>query len=252
MKEQKYFFKNKENIRLCGILTRPGRDTKSCVILCHGITSDKEEDGIFTNLARKLAIAGFAVFRFDFRGHGESGDKSINLTVSGQERDLETAFNFLVNKGYDKFGLVAASFAGGSVCFFAPKHQNKIKALVLWNSVINFTTFYRLWLADGGKAKLKKQGFIVRNNFKLGSKLFEETFRLKPWKELKKLSIPLLFIHGDKDTKVPYSDSVRYANMLKARLETIRGGEHGFHNRIGDSNQANLATVEFFEKHLIR
>jgi alpha/beta superfamily hydrolase len=56
--------------------------------------------------------------------------------------------------------------------------------------------------------------------------------KIEPWEKLKPLSIPMLFIHGDKDTYVPYSDSVKYSKMLhSARLVTIKDAEHGFHSR---------------------
>ncbi len=67
-------------------MTIPQKKTRNCIILCHGITVNKEEGGIFTNLAKKLAKVGFAVFRFDFRGHGESEGDSINLTVTGEKK----------------------------------------------------------------------------------------------------------------------------------------------------------------------
>jgi predicted alpha/beta-hydrolase family hydrolase len=67
MMEEKFYFKNKDDLKLCGILTKSTKETKSCIVLCHDITVDKEEGGIFTELAKKLANVGFAVFRFDFR-----------------------------------------------------------------------------------------------------------------------------------------------------------------------------------------
>lgn len=249
--EEKIYFKNDDGLRLCGILTKPDKKINKCIILCHGMTVDKQEGGIFTELAQKLVNVGFVVFRFDFRGHGESEGNSLDITVAGEKRDLEAAYNLLIGKGYTIFGIVAASFAGGAVSFFTPEHQNKVGALVLWNSLINYTSFYKRWLANGGRAKLKSQGYIVRNrNFKVGKKLFDEISKLKPWKELKKLKIPILFIHGDKDTKVPYEDSVKYAKMLNSRLETIHGAEHGFHDNKRHSDQADKAVADFFLKYL--
>jgi pimeloyl-ACP methyl ester carboxylesterase len=247
----KIYFKNKDGLKLVGILSKSKAKNKTCIILCHGITADKEEDGIFTELAGKLSEAGFDVFRFDFRGHGESEGKSIDMTVSGEERDLEAAYKLLVDNGYARFGIVAASFAGGAASFFTPKHQDRVKALVLWNSVIDYTALIPRWLAtSGGEEKLKNQGFIVRNRFRIGRKLFDEMSKLKPWKKLEKLSMPILFIHGDRDSKVPYSDSAKYAKMLNARLETIKGGEHGFHDDKRHSDQADKITINFFLENL--
>jgi predicted alpha/beta-fold hydrolase len=120
MMEEKFYFKNKDGLKLCGILTKPTKETKSCVVLCHGITVDKEEGGIFTKLAKKLANVGFAVFRFDFRGHGESERRSVDMTITGEERDLEN------------FGILGASFAGeGSLSIYskAPRYCKSISSL---------------------------------------------------------------------------------------------------------------------------
>jgi fermentation-respiration switch protein FrsA (DUF1100 family) len=65
------------------------------------------------------------------------------------------------------------------------------------------------------------------------------------------LRIPILFVHGDRDTYVPYEDSVKYSKLLKtAKLETIRGAEHGFYGNKKQEEQADKVTVDFFLENL--
>jgi len=254
--EEKIYLKNKDGLRLCGILTKPQKETKKCIILCHGITVTKDEGGIFTELAQKLANNGFAVFRFDFRGHGESEGDSIDLTITGEERDLEATVKFLQNLGFHNFGITVASFGGGAVSLFVAKNKNLINALVLWNTIIDYHSILQPelpWPKEnfGEKAmeKLEKQGYIEigSRKFKVGKALFAELRQLEPWKIMQNLKIPMLFIHGDKDTYVPYGDSVKYSKLFKnANLETIKDGEHGFHDNKKDSDKADTATVKFF------
>jgi alpha/beta superfamily hydrolase len=78
----KIYFKNKDGLKLAGILEKPKSKTNTCIILCHGATVDKEEDGIFTDLSRKLSNAGFATFRFDFMGHGECTNTSASSSLN--------------------------------------------------------------------------------------------------------------------------------------------------------------------------
>lgn len=247
----KLYFRNNEGLRLVGILSKAKHKGRACIILCHGITVDKEEDGIFTVLSSKLVAAGFDVFRFDFRGHGESQGRPVDMTVRGEEQDLEAAYKLLIGKGYSKLGIVAASFAGGAVSFFAPKHQSRIRALVLWNALINYgSSMWNRWLGGENKEQLRTRGFIIRHGFRIGSGVLNEMRGIKPWRELLRFKRPILFVHGDRDDSVPYKDSVRYSKMLKARLETIRGGTHGFHDSKRQSDYADNATIEFFLKTL--
>ncbi len=253
--EEKVYFWTSDNLKLCGILTSPIIPVKKCVVLCHGITVNKEEDGIFTELARKLSDAGFAVFRFDFRGHGESGGKSTDMTIIGETKDIEAAFEFLKNKGFDRFAIVAVSFAGGAVPFFIGKRISAAKALVLWNALIDYASHIHPitdWgISNWGKPafdRAKKFGFteIGRRKFKVGLKLMEEVYTLKPWKKLLNISMPILFIHGGKDTFVPYQDSVKYSKMVKnGSLVIIKGAEHGFHGKKEDAEAADKATINF-------
>ena len=58
-----------DGMKLAGVWHIPSKPTKKAIILAHGITVDKDEDGVFVNLANKLCGMGYAVLRFDFRGH---------------------------------------------------------------------------------------------------------------------------------------------------------------------------------------
>ena len=253
--EEKIFFKTSDGLRLCGILSVPKQKTQKCIILCHGITVDKEEDGIFTELARKLSNAGFTVFRFDFRGHGESEGKSVDMTTTKEAEDIEFAVKFLQEKGYKNFGILGASFGGGAVSLFIGENPNAAKALVLWNANIDYADILkpttRWHIKYWGKPafdRAEKFGFteIGSGKFKVGKNLMNELKTLEPWKGLMNISVPILFIHGDKDSYIPYSDSVKYSKLFKnANLVTIEGGEHGFH-----AEKADKATVEFFLKNL--
>jgi uncharacterized protein len=253
--EEKIYFQNKDNLKLCGILSKSNRENKICILLCHGITVEKNEDGVFSDLSDELTKSGFDVFRFDFRGHGESQGNSIDMTISGEKRDIESAIQLLIKKGYKKFGILAASFGGGPVSFYCKENTSLIKAIIFWNSLIDYSSKINPVTERGKKdwgkdafERVEKYGFteIGRRKFKVGKNLIDEIKSLEPWKELKGLNIPMMFIHGDKDTHVPYEDSVKYSRMFNAKLITISGAEHGFHDSKNNSMKANRETVKFF------
>lgn len=257
---KKVFFKSANGIKLAGIWHVPSTRTHKAVILAHGITVDKNEDGIFVDLANILQDNGFAVFRFDFRGHGESDGKSIEMTISGELQDIEGAVNEVKKKGYKKIGLLGASFGGGIVSLYTPNHQDLIDCLCLWSPCLNYDHIflhpYLPWLTnDIGRIKteLKEKGWtaVGSQKFTLGKKLFDEMETLFPYKVLRQITIPTLIVHGNKDTYVPYDDSKKYiGNLKQGKLVTIAGEEHGFHNRKEGAKQAYQKTLAFFQKYL--
>lgn len=261
--EEKIYFNTSDGLKLCGILSTPNKATQKCIILCHGIGYHKDEDeNIFLNFAKKLAGEGFAVFRFDFRGHGESEGNSIDMTVAGESRDLETAVKFLQDKDFKEFGILACSFAGGAVSLFFSAHQdqNIIKALVFWASVIDYAEMINPTLPweikYWGKPafeRVEKFGFteIGSKKLKVGKGLMDEIDTLKPWEKLLGVSTPMLFVHGDKDQYVRVGDSIKYSALMKnAKLEIIKGADHGFHETPEFAEQGDVLTVNFFKKYL--
>lgn len=258
--EEKIFFHSADKTKLCGVWTPPERPATKAIILAHGITVDKDEHGIFSNLASLLAQNGFAVFRFDFRAHGESEGNTIDLTLSGEIQDIESAFALVQKKGFQEINFLGASFGGGISVLFAARHEKEISRLCLWNPVINYDHCYlHPTLPSILKRKahipedLGKKGWttVYGKDFKLGKPLFDEMARFFPYKEILKLRLPVCIIHGDKDTKVPYEDSKEAAES-KPDIEfvTIENADHGFHDLKEDAEMANQATLNFFQKTL--
>lgn len=257
----KIHFRSIDGIGLVGILERPKKQTRACIILCHGATADKEEGGVFTYLSNQIVRAGFATFRFDFRGHGESGGGSRNMTVKGETKDLEAAYRLMVSKRFKSFGILGASFGGGASTYFTAKHQKAVKALIYWNSALEYVRLRKRWLSQQKESNLKAQGLIKkpgvvfmrskRRNITVeyGKNLITELGRINPWKEIKKIKVPILFIHSDKDSHVPYHEAVRFSKINKSELKTIYGSEHGFHTP-KDQAAATKAAVSFLRENM--
>jgi pimeloyl-ACP methyl ester carboxylesterase len=99
--------------------------------------------------------------------------------------------------------------------------------------------------------RLEKVGYIEigSGHFKIGNKLIEEMRSLEPWKGLKNIRIPIMFVHGSKDTYIPYEDSVKYSKLFNAKLETVKGADHGLHNG-WKGEMTDRITVDWFVKWL--
>lgn len=228
---QKITFSSTDNLKLCGIWHLPKEKTDKAIILAHGITVDKDEDGIFPDLAKKLCEKGFAVFRFDFRGSGESEGKSVDMTIKGEIEDLKAAVNYVLKSGYKKIGLLGASFGGGIATTVGSIYQNKIKCLCLWNPDLNHDhTFLHPitpWLKQKRfkiRRDFEEKGWseLGSRRFKIGKQLFDEMEKHLPYKDIKKIKIPTMIVHGDCDTKVLFADSQKYIRNLQGKKRVCR------------------------------
>jgi uncharacterized protein len=240
-RERKLTYMTPDRVRLSGILTRSSsNEERGSVILAHGLNNNKDEDGNFVTLSNTLSEKGYNVFRFDFRAHGESEGKSEDMTVSGELKDFETSailFENLVSyKG--KFVVVASSFGAPSTILYTSSHPEKVKILVLWNPVLDFsrtflkseTPWGKTFFNDEGYRHLRNKGYvqIPETNFRLGKDLVKEFEKIRPYELLSKFQIPVLTIHGTKDTDVPYAVSKEYgAPNPRSAFISLRA-EHTF------------------------
>ena len=99
-------FQATDGIHLTGWLIM--RDTtKPTIIICHGLGANKSD---LLSIARCVFDAGFNVFVFDFRGHGDSGGLSTSFGYL-EQRDLLSAVDYLrrrkdpVTKRYGVYGV---------------------------------------------------------------------------------------------------------------------------------------------------
>lgn len=257
---KKIFFKTSDNLTLCGIWHTPANDTKKAVILAHGITVTKDEDGIFTELAEMLERANIAVFRFDFRGHGESEGKSVDMTISGELLDLHAIVNEVGKDNYESVGLLGASFGGGIAALFAKDYQTQLQALCLWNPCLNYDHIFinptLPWISDRNavrKKEIETQGWTTIGNrkFVIGKNLYDELYKTFPYEAAEHIIIPTCVIHGTKDTIVPYEDSELYTkSFMNGEFISIVDGAHGFKEPQKQREEVLHKTVQFFLKNL--
>lgn len=109
------------------------------VVFAHGMTVDKDDEGIFVRAEPRLNKLGFSTLRFDFRAHGKSSGNSItDFTISGELVDLDTVISFMEKQGIKWIGLAGASFGGGITALFGSNNPQRIQALFLANPAVDF------------------------------------------------------------------------------------------------------------------
>ena len=208
-------------------------------ILAHGIFSNKDERGRFIRQAKLHVNNGFEVIRFDFRGHGENPIPDKEATIGGMIIDLHSVLQYAKSMNCEKIFVVASSFGASVLLLYLQTHiRIKPDRIVLLNPLLDYhKTFFEPilpWARDlfnnKGFEELEQTGYItLEEGFKMRLEMIIEMNIMRPYETIEKLDIPTRIIHGDKDSKLPYSITKEYSSSSKyVDFQTIIGADHAF------------------------
>lgn len=231
--KEKIYFTNSKGVKLCGILSNSTDDiSKPIIILCHGFTTSKN-NGTNTQLEIILNEKGISTFRFDFFGHGESEGNFAEITTSEGVDDTLRAIDYLKSLGYSKIGLFGGSFGGITGIMTASKTKD-LYLLALKCPISNYKERDLFTRTKEEIEQWKSQGYKIHINgkglkFKLNYTFFEDYDNNDGYEAAKKINIPTLIVHGDKDKNVPVEQSIKISKILpNCKLEIIEGAGHHF------------------------
>jgi putative redox protein len=115
MTTQKLSFKNKKGEALVGRLDQPeGRGTFPIALFAHCFTCTKNLKAI-AYVSRALTDEGYAVFRFDFTGLGESAGVFADTNFTSNTEDLISAASFMESTLGSPRILIGHSLGGAAV-----------------------------------------------------------------------------------------------------------------------------------------
>lgn len=228
--KEKVFFEDEDSNKLCGILSDKGKT--SIVVMCHGFSSSKDGK-TYLRLEGILNENDISTFRFDFYGHGESEGKFENITLSKAVKNLLGAISFLKSIGYEKFGLFGSSF-GGIVSIIVASQINNLIFLAL-KSPVSFH-LGRLVARNDEKTikEWKEKGFIyydIERQLKLNYSFFKDAEKINAYEFAKRINVPTLIVHGDRDENVPIEQSKGLSRIIEnCELRIIKGADHRYTN----------------------
>ncbi|PCI19439.1 hypothetical protein COB64_03850 [Candidatus Wolfebacteria bacterium] len=215
-----------------------GNSLENCIVLLlHGIFTDKHEKGRFDRFAGRLLTVGLEVFRFDFRGHGESDIPSKDFDVQGALYDYITVLKWIKRRG-KRIVIIGSSF-GGSVALLERQLRIKqeIELFVFLNPVLDyqgtFTNSILEWegaISDEKALQLLDEGgTTILNEFVGSVSLYLEMALMFPYLGISKLQAPSLVFHGDSDDKVSVKFAQDYCTIEpNVELDIVVSGGHAF------------------------
>jgi alpha-beta hydrolase superfamily lysophospholipase len=235
---------NSKKTTLEGTLTVPKNKSVLPAVLLLGRTngSDREDQGLFAQLADRLGKEGFVVLRFDWRGIRGSGGSSLSATSGEQYEDSVAALDFLLQRR-EIDGNRVAVIGHGEGAFFASRlasDKNNIKTLILMSPMISLgsetdTSFDNLnemakklkWDDEYLKLAMKSRMETIETVKKtkgewmpiLKTRCFlnklREELETNPTDVIRKVEVPVLILHGKEDELVP----AKAAQTLDKALE---------------------------------
>lgn len=220
------------------------------IIIVHGFKGFKNW-GFFPDLSERLAIAGYVTVTANFSRNGigydyntfKELDKFAQNTVSHELDDLQSIIENIKNENIakktidlEKLALLGHSKGGAISILKAAELGDGIQAIVTLASVSSFFRF-----TDDQIKQWNKKGVIEVENSRTKQMMpINKTF----WDDLNKnkkkfdvlkaaenLSIPALFIHGNSDETVSYTESENIYESCSSyvkRLEIIEDCSHTF------------------------
>jgi uncharacterized protein len=253
--ETQHHFRSYDGTALEGTLVEGEGPRAAVVLMVHGITSSRDEFGLFSGFAEHLAREGTPSFRFDYRCHGVNEQRMESLTLSGIVNDVEAAAACaLAQTRASRIHVVGMSFGGGLSAFWAAATKNTVSSVVMLAPVIDYEEdvlgqhglLSNGTLDEDARRLLQEQGFLETDGIRYGPALLNELRYISGIEGIRRLKCESLIVHGDADTVVPYASSERFVKLHPGcRLVNIPGTDHGF--GIGDDE--DLSSPETKAKH---
>lgn len=241
--EEKITFKNSRGDTLVGVVHRPeGKGPFPGALVCPPFQANKDHLTSVT-IARSLADRGILAIRFDFSFIGESSGKFEDLTIQGEVEDLAVAYDEISKRCAGPISLVGVSMGAIVAIVFAAESQ-KPAALVTIGFSPHPIRVLRSILSEEKLQQWRRDGVLVLPpvNRPVKVAMLEEQERLDVLAAVRRVTCPMLVLHGDADDLNPVTEAeeVFRSAQGKKKFQLIRGADHVFSSQ---ENKAELASA---------
>ena len=197
-----------------------------------------------------MAAEGYIIVAPNRRGcpsFGQEWTDQISGDYSGQNiRDYLAAIDEVSKEPFvdtDKRGCVGASYGGYSTYYLAGVHEGRFKAFIAHCGIFNFESMY------GHTEEL----FFVTNDYggaywEMDNAVAQRSYANSPHKKVGNWDSPIMIITGEKDYRIPYSQSLEA--FTAARVQGIDARLVSFENEAHQVFQPQNSVVwnrEFFD-----
>lgn len=199
---------------LAGLLETPEQEIRAYVLFAHCFTCGKDVAAA-SRISRFLVQHGFAVFRFDFTGLGNSDGDFANTNFSSNAEDLLSAASFL-EQNYEAPQLLIGHSLGGAAVLAMASQLPKVKGVVTIGApyeashvIHNFDAHLeKIEQSGSAKVSLGSREFTIK-------KQFLDDLRNQTTEHIQHLNKALLVLHSPIDLTVDISDAEKIYKAAK-------------------------------------
>lgn len=257
--EQDIRFLNHDGHKLYGVLTYDQDVSRAPVVVMVPGFKGSCANKLFVYLSQHFVKMGYASFRFDPAGCGNSEGEEEDLTISTMHKDLGKAIQAVKLLDQALFGRISDSLVllghslGALIVFWrASLIPDGQKAIIALSPAIDqqglipsWFTSYQLQVFKEGKDINTPKGIV-------GAAYIKEALA-KNWMEsVSKVKAPTLIIHGGKDEDVPPNYAQAVYDQLgseKKKLMIIQRADHKLKSR--EAKQVIIEeTITWLQEHL--
>ncbi len=237
---QKVFIKNRKELKIA-VLVEVAENQKGLAFVMHGLGGFKEQPHLEA-IAGAFEESGYTVVRFDTTNTiGESDGDFEDATATNYYEDLEDVIKWSgTQKWYgEPFVLVGHSLGGISTALFAENYPDKVKALAPISTVVSGVLSIeahkrfspeelKIWEETGWlEAKSQSKPGVVK---RLKWSHIADRLKYDLLPKVDKLTMPVLLIVGENDTRTPLEHQKILYNVLPGlkELHIIKGSPHTF------------------------
>ncbi len=214
-------------------------------MLVHGFAAEKTENGLFPPLAQALAMSGFAVLAYDWRGLGQSDGTFAKTKLDDHVSDFRDAvpwFQHEYNILPSHLTVVGFSLGATIIALSMKDGFHPRSAIFLSPALRPAQDMWPRYDTPEIHQALNRDNYLLKNSVQVG-RPFLESLRdtdLAPAGEYKS-PVPLLVCHGTADERIPFETSrlLFGQNNSLATLRIFNGASHSF--RPENPHRQNLA-----------
>jgi uncharacterized protein len=249
MREEKVFFINPRGERLAGVLHHPqSGNSRGAVILCHGMESNKES-GKLVFLSQALGQRGMLTLRFDFACVGESSGKFEDITYSGEMEDLKAAFSFIRARHAGKIAILGSSMGGTVALLFAAQNAD-VSTVVTVAAPVHPERFTSRLLTPEQIQQWRERRHTFYHGQRINVSLLHDLEQINVPEAVKRISCPVLILHGDMDDVVPVEEAHELHEYITGEktLSILNGADHRFSDML-HMHRAISEAIEWLCEH---